>query len=147
MSMSKVNMQPILDEWAKRVDVKAKEIANNFDKGLLKAALFCEGEAKKNAMEMIYNTDIPSGANGKPRWKRTGLYKAAIGSGIDANSNHSAIVFNTAPYARIIEYGSSDAYGAKNPGRRGRPIITSSIFNNKPQIKIIIEKYLKEVVR
>lgn len=137
----------ILAEWSKRVDVKKEEINNSFDKGLLKAAIYCNGEALKNSMTMIYNVPIPSGPDGKPLWRRTGLYKAAMGYGMDTSSSHSAVIYNTAPYAHRIEYGSSDAYGASNPGQQGRPILTNSIFNNKDSIKTILETYLKEVVK
>lgn len=135
-----------LNDWLKRVEDKVKEMDTGMDKAILKAAFFCEGEAKKNAQTMIYSVSIPEGIDGNPLWKRTGLYKASIGSGIDPDNSHSAIVFNTVPYASEIEYGTSDAYGAKNPGRQGRPVMTNSVFNNKPQIKQIIETYLKGVV-
>jgi len=133
--------------WIKRVEAKVNEVTLIADKAVLKAAFFCEGEAKKNAMTMIYNVSIPVDKDGKAMWKRTGLYKASIGSGLDPDSSHSAIVYNTAPYASKIEYGSSDAPGAESPGMQGRPVMTNSVFNNKPQIKSIIEAYLKEVVK
>ena len=35
----------------------------------------------ENAEERIYSQPIPTYKNGKPMWKRTGLYKASIASG------------------------------------------------------------------
>jgi|GEM_PF-1919402 len=140
------SVDEVLANWVKRVEVKVNEVTLAADKAVLKAAFFCEGEAKKNAMIMIYNVSIPVNEKGIAMWKRTGLYKASIGSGLDPDNEHSAIVYNTAPYAGKVEYGSSDAPGAESPGMQGRPVMTNSVFNNKPQIKTIIEKYMREVV-
>ena len=134
-------------EWIKRVDKKVSQISSATDKAVVKAAFYCEGEAKKNAMTMIYSVSVPNGPDGKALWKRTGVYKASIGSGLDPGRFHRAIVFNTAPYAQKIEYGTSDAYGAENPGRQGRPVMTNSVFNHKDDIKQIIATYLKAVVK
>jgi len=140
------DIESILNEWKARVEAKKVAINAAFDKGLLKAALYCEGEAKKNAMEMIYNVSIPNGPSGRSLWKRTGLYKASISSGVGSDL-HSSYITNSAPYAHKIEYGSSDTYGAENPGRQGRPIMSNAIFNNKENIKTILNNYLKEVTR
>jgi len=140
------DMDDAIADWIIRVDAKTKEIISAADKGYIKAAFFCEGEAKKNAIDMIYSISIPTGADGKALWRRTGLYKASIGSGLDPDNPHSAIVFNTAPYAHEIEYGSSDAYGSKG-GHQGRPVMTNSVFNNKPEIKTILEKSIGVVVK
>jgi len=134
-----VDYDLILAEWSHRVDLKKEEINNSFDRGLLKAAIYCNGEALKNAMNMIYNTSVPMGPSGNPLWKRTGLYKAAMGYGMDY-APHTAVIYNTAPYAQMIEYGDST-------GRQGRPVLSNSVFNNLPQIKTILETYLKEVVK
>ena len=128
----------ILEKWSHRVDLKKEAINNTFDRGLLKAAIYCNQQALKNAMAMIYNTSVPVSNNGEPLWKRTGLYKAAMGYGMDYQP-HTAVIYNTAPYAKAIEYGDSN-------GRQGRPIMSNSVFNNKPQIEIILKTYLKEVV-
>lgn len=133
-----VDYGAILAEWSHRVDLKKEAINNAFDRGLLKTAIFCNGEALKNAMSMIYSTSIPTGSDGKALWKRTGLYKAAMGYGMDY-APHTAVIYNTAPYAKMLEYGDSK-------GRQGRPVMTNSVFNNKPQMKTILETYLKEVV-
>jgi hypothetical protein len=145
------DIDEVLAKWIERVNLKTSQINNAADQAVLKAALFCEGEAKKNAMTMIYNVPIDSsyerahfirGKAGhyKTYYKRTGLYKASIGSGLDPDVIHGAIVFNTAPYAKMIEYGDSK-------GRQGRPIMTNSVFNNLPQIRTIITSYLKGVVK
>lgn len=139
------NFNDILEEWKRRVDKKRVDIEAAFDKGLLKAAFFCEGEAKKNAMEMIYNIPINDKyrykhgqtANGGYYYSRTGLYKASINSGT-GDTPHSAYISNNTSYAKVIEYGSSK-------GVQGRPIMTNAIYNNIPQIKQILEEYLKKV--
>lgn len=133
-----IDYELILEEWSHRVDLKKEAINNTFDRGLLKAAIYCNGEALNNAMNMIYNTSVPMGPGGNPLWKRTSLYKAAMGYGMDYTP-HTAVIYNTAPYAKMIEYGDSK-------GRQGRPIMTNSVFNNLPQIKTILITYLKEVV-
>ena len=125
-----------IEKWKLRVDEKTQEITSNFNKGILKAALFCEGEALKNAMSMIYNVPVPTLMNGEPEWKRTGLYKASMGAGMNPDKRHSAIVYNTAPYAEILEYGDSK-------GHQGKSIMSNSVFNNKPQIKAIMDSFVK----
>ena len=139
------NFNDILEDWKRRVDQKRVDIEAAFDKGLLKAALFCEKEAKKNAMEMIYNIPISDkyrykngqSKNGGYYYKRTGLYKASISSGT-GDTPHSAYISNNTDYAKVIEYGSSK-------GIQGKPIMTNAIYNNIPKIREILEDYLKKV--
>jgi len=102
-----MDIDEALADWAKKMQRKVQEVNTNVDNGLLKAALYCEGQAKQNAMDRIYNLPIPTYADGKPRWKRTGLYKASIGSSINPNTPHSAIIYNSAPYAKYLEFGTS----------------------------------------
>jgi len=152
----------ILEEWKTRVNKKTSEIENNFDRGLLKASLYCEGKAKENAMNVIYMTNVPFNDYGEDMWSRTGLLKAAIGSGMDPIKSHSALVFCTAAYAKYIEYGTGiyavNGDGRKTPwifetntgvrvwtrGMRAKPFMGPSVFQNKEDIKTIIVKYLKE---
>ena len=126
-----------ITDWKRRMEDKTAAILLKVDEGSLKAALFCEGEAKKNAMERIYNTPIKLGKNGKQLWRRTGLYKASIGSGMDPNKSHSAIVFATVPYAKWLEYGTS-----RNP--TALMILNDSIFKNKENIKKIIAQHINK---
>jgi hypothetical protein len=145
--METSNFDKIIDEWKARIDKKTEAITADIDKAVLKAAIYCEGQAKINAMTMIYDIPIPKYPDGTAMWSRTGLYKASIGCGMNPNALHGALVYNTAPYAREIEYGSSDAPGAARPGRQGRPIMINSVFNNKPQIEKIIKTYLAEAIK
>lgn len=140
------DIDSVIADWINRVDKKIIDIEGTVDKGLIKSAFFCEGQAKINAEDMIYKISIPIGEDGKALWKRTGLYKASIGSGIDTDSPHSAIVYNTAPYSKKIEYGTSDAYGTVDGGRQGRPVLTDSVFKHKDDIKQIMETFLKQVI-
>jgi len=133
-------IQVAVDDWIRRMNAKTEQIILNVDKGNLKSAIFCEGEAKKLAMERIYNIPVRMGKNGKSAWKRTGLYKASIGSGMDPSKPHTAIVFATVPYAKWLEYGTS-----RNP--KALMIITDSIVKNREKIKAIYAQYIKEVTR
>jgi hypothetical protein len=158
------DLDAILAEWSKRVTLKQEEIDNAADRGLLKCALFCEGEAKKNVMDVVYNTSVPWDEElGDDMWKRTGLLKASIGSGMDP-SPHTALVFCTAPYAKYIEYGTGiynvNGEGRQTPwvydsntgirmwtrGQMAKPFMYPSVFNSLPQIKTILSTYLKEVL-
>jgi hypothetical protein len=129
--MNSDDFNATLADWMSRIDIKTEEMTEGIDQGLLKASIYCNGQALQLAMEMIYNVPIPTNILGHPMWKRTGLYKAAMGYGMDANTPHCALVFNAAPYAQIIEYGDSG-------NRQGRPIMTNSVFNNQDNIRSII---------
>ncbi|KHD34361.1 hypothetical protein NL50_17385 [Clostridium acetobutylicum] len=124
-----------LADWAKRMQKKVEEVNTSVDNGLLKAALYCEGQAKQNAMDRIYNLPIPTYANGKPRWKRTGLYKASIGSSMNPNTPHSAIIYNSAPYAKYLEFGTSK-------GIRGKYIMSDAVLKHQDDIIKIISNYV-----
>lgn len=124
-----------LADWKRRVQAKVSEINDNTDKGLLKAAIFCEGKAKQLAMERIYNVTIPLDKNGKPMWKRTGLYKATIGSGLNPNAPHSSLIYVGAPYARALEFGTSK-------GIRGKYIMSDAVLKNQTEIIKIISNYI-----
>lgn len=88
------DIEAALNDWKRRIEAKTKEIDNTVDQGLLKAALYCEGQAKNNVMESVYNSGEPED------WKRTGLLKASVGSGMNPDTSHSAIVYCSAPYAK-----------------------------------------------
>lgn len=135
-----MDIDSTIEDWKRRVDEKTKNIENDLDQGLLKAALFCEGKAKQNAMDRIYNTPIPTYKNGRPRYKRTGLYKASIASGMSPDKKHSSIIYNSAPYAKYLEYGTSK-------GIRGKNIMGDAVFQNKEDIGKIIANYMKNSVK
>jgi hypothetical protein len=129
------NFDAILADWMSRIDLKTEEITNNLDNGVLQAAIFCNTAALENAMNTIYNNPIPTNVNGTPVYKRTGLYKAAMGYGMNPDKSHSSMIFNAAPYASILEFGDSQ-------GRQGKSILSDAIFNNTDTILSIIASNL-----
>lgn len=152
-----------LAEWQAKIDKKADEIVLQADKAVLKAAFFCEGEAKKNVMNAVYSNSIPF--DGEDMWERTGLLKASIGSGMNPDKEHSAIIYSSAPYAKYIEYGTGiyavNGDGRQTPwiytsntgvkvwtkGMRAKPFMYPAVSNNKDKIREIIKNYLKEVMK
>lgn len=128
------------EDWKRRVDEKTKSVISQFDKGVIKGALFAEQKAKENAMNEIYNNPVPTTKSGRPKWKRTGLYKASIGSGINPDKEHSGILFNNLPYAKPIEFGTSR-------GIKGKYILTNAITKNVADIKNIIKQHIREVTK
>lgn len=142
------DIESTLNDWIERINRKTADVESHVDNSLIKAALFCEGEAKNNAMERIYNNPISdiyryksgSGKNGEFYYKRTGLSKEAISSGLNPDAEHSAIIYNSAPYAKVLEYGDSKGHVAKN-------ILSDAVFNNKNNIMNIIKNYLSQVVK
>lgn len=129
-----------LEDWKRRVEEKTKNIENDLDQGLLKAAFYAEGKAKQNAEERIYNQPIPTYKNGKPMWKRTGLYKASIASGMSPDKKHSSMIYNTVPYAKPLEYGTSR-------GIRGKNIMNDAVFKNGEDILKIIKGQIANSVK
>lgn len=133
-------MDKSLEDFKRKVDVKTQQVVTQTDKGIVKAAFFAEGKAKENAMNEIYNNPVPFNRSGNPRYKRTGLYKASIGSGINPNQPHSAIVYNMSPYAKYLEFGTSR-------GIKGRYILVNAVSKNKEDIKKIIKSHISEVTK
>lgn len=149
--MSDTEIDRILEEWKSRIDAKTEEIKLHIDKALLKAAYYCEGEAKKNVAAQVYSTPGET-------YTRTGLLQASIFSGMHPEKAHSAIIYSTVPYAKYVEFGTGRS-GADSPdvyrpfengynlnwkGMRARPFMYPAIFQNKQQIRDIIAKYLRE---
>lgn len=143
-------IEKALNDWKSKIDKKTKEVELHVDKAALKAALFCEGEAKKNVMAQVYSTPSET-------YTRTGLLKASIHSGMSTSKAHTAIIFSDAPYAKYVEFGTGESgasseayrpfdggYNMKWKGMRARPFMYPAVFQNKQQIKDIIKKYLKE---
>lgn len=139
-----------LNDWFKRMDNKTNQIVDSIDKSLEKAALFCRGKAEENAMDAIYNQPINEryaykrpenqGKNNGYYYKRTGLYKASMDSGMNPDLEHSAIVCNNVPYAKVLEYGDSKGHTAKY-------IVTDAIVKNTEDIKKIIKSGIGEVTK
>jgi len=102
--------------------VQSMDMGTN--KGLRQAVVFVEGEAKKNAVQRIYSQTIPLGKNGKPLYKRTGLYKASI-RGLIINKDTGCVTSPVA-YAKKLEYFYN------------KMCLTDAVFNNK----IKIENYI-----
>lgn len=127
------DINKILSEWKKRLDKKTDDITRATDKATLKAALFCEGEAKKNVMDVVYSTPIPDGGH------RTGLLKASIGSGMYESRPHTAMIFASAPYAKYLEFGTSHI--------TPRPFMYPAVHQHREDIRNIIAKYLKEAAK
>jgi HK97 gp10 family phage protein len=158
----------IIAEWESRMDAKFDAIEAAADKAFLKAALYCEGEAKKNVAAAVYAT--PS----SDYYNRTGLLQASIHSGLDETTPHTAIIYSDAPYAKYVEFGTGPL-GAKSEvefrpfsggyrntpwfyedangdghwtnGMRARPFMYPAVMHNKEQITTIITKYLKEAAK
>lgn len=129
-----------IEDWKRRVDEKTKSIENDLDQGLLKAAFYAEGKAKQNAQERIYNQPIPTYKNGNPMWKRTHLYETSIMSGMNPNQKHSSMIYNTVPYAKPLEYGTSK-------GIRGKNIMNDAVFKNGEDILKIIKGQIANSVK
>jgi hypothetical protein len=158
------NFDDVLNDWFKRVDNKKKEIEDGFDKGLKLAAFFCEGEAK-NTANANFAQQPPINDYGEDMWKHTSLLVTSIGSSMDPEKAHTAIVFDTAPYSIYLEYGSG-AYAINGDGRQGGWVFTSntgipvftmgthpkpymypSVFNNKDKIRDILNGEIAKVVK
>lgn len=158
------NLNDILREWYGRVDNKTKEIEDSFDQGLIKAALFCEGEAKKTASDN-FSQQPPINDYGEDMYKHTGLLVASIGSGANPEKAHSAILFDTAMYAKYQEFGTG-IYAVNGDGRQGGWMFTSntgvpiftmgihphpymypSVFNNKDKIRDLINGQIAKAVK
>lgn len=149
-----------INDWVSRVEKKTTSIENKVDEAIVKAAFFCEGKAKQNVMDVVYRNPIPTGVNGKELWKRTGALKASIGSGLDPDRAHSAIIFASVPYAKFIEFGTGMAGSSANiyrpwgdggyteswAGMAPRPFMYPAIFQHKQEIKDIIKNHLKSVI-
>jgi hypothetical protein len=136
--MGSDDLNAALADWMSRVDLKKEGMIEAVDAGLLKSAISCSEKALDLAMEMIYNEPIPTNLIGTPMWKRTGLYKASIGFAMDSATPHCAIVYNSVPYAEIIEYGDSG-------NRQGRPIMEDSVFTNTDSILAFLNESIKGV--
>ncbi|MCR3759152.1 hypothetical protein KYB31_09135 [Clostridium felsineum] len=145
--MGQKSIDEALADWAKRMQKKVQEVNTSVDNGLLKAAYFCEGQAKKNAMLRIYNLPIDQryvrknfrvAVKGmyKTYYKRTGLYKGSIGAKMNPNTPHSAILYNSAPYAKYLEFGTSK-------GIRGKYIMSDAVLKHQAEIIKIISNYIK----
>ena len=123
-----------LADWKSRMKLKTEAVILQTAKGNLKAAFWAENEAKKRAMTLIYDTPTPKGG------KRTGLYKASIGSGMHPDKEHTAIIFATVPYAKWLEFGTS-----RNP--KALFILTDAVVKNRVIIKKIIADHIKAVTK
>lgn len=161
MSDSMEQLNAAIEEWAKRLEVKSEAVEKALDGGLMKAALFCEGAAKKNVMQSVYQNPIPTDSKGKPKWKRTGLLKASIGSQLDLSQPHCAVIFASAPYAKYVEFGTgvlgsegdihrpwgSGGYTMSIQGMRPRPFMYPAVFQNKQLILGIISNHLGKTIQ
>lgn len=151
--MIDIDVDEILKEWKQRVDAKTEEITLSTEKAMLRAAMYCEGQAKKNVMAQVYSTKSET-------YQRTGLLKASIFSGLDPDKPYSAMIYSIAPYAKYVEFGTgklgasadiyrpfTNGYSLDWKGMRARPFLYPAIFQNKDQIHDIIAKYLREAAR
>lgn len=129
------DVQGVIDDWFGKLQSKINNIENIADQAVLKSALYCEQKAKQYAQDRIYTQPIPTWKNGHPKWKRTGLYKASIGSSMNPNEKHSAILYNTVKYAPYIEYGTSR-------GIQGKYILNDAVFKNTDKIRKILKSYI-----
>lgn len=153
-----------LADWKRRIEAKTKEINSTVDQGLVKAALFAEGQAKLTA-NSLFSDDPPFNDYGEDMWEHTGLLEASIGSGMDPDNEHSAIIYCSALYAKYLEYGTGiyavNGDGRQTPwsftsntgvriftqGMRAKPFMYPSVFNNQEQIKSIISSYIAKAVK
>lgn len=153
-----------VDDWLKRIQAKTDEINNTIDEGLLKAALYAEGQAKSTANSM-FGGAVPFNDYNEDMWKHTGLLVASISSGMNPSQDHSAIVYCSAPYAKYLEYGTGiyavAGDGRKTPwgfvsntgvyiwtqGMSAHPFMYPSVFNNQDQIRSILASCIARVVK
>jgi len=130
--MANDGIQAALEDWNRRITAKAHAVVLAADRGNMKAAFYCENEAKKNAVREIYSIPIKkSPKTGKDLWKRTALYKAGIGSGVHPSLAHTAMIYASVPYAKWLEYGTS-----KNP--KALYILTNAVMKNRAAINRLI---------
>ena len=153
-----------IEDWLRRVDAKTQKVENATDQGLLKAAFFAEGKAKTTANQ-IFSGSPPTNQQGEEMWAHTGLLTSSIGSGMNPNAKHSAIIYCTAKYASFVEYGTG-IYCEKGDGRmtpwkfvsntgvliytqgmRAKPFMYPSVFNNQQDIQNIIKGYISKEVK
>ncbi|AGK96801.1 Bacteriophage protein of unknown function (DUF646) [Clostridium pasteurianum] len=152
-----------LNDWLNRVQAKTEEINNAVDQGLLKSALYCEGQAKQTA-NSIFTNNPPVNEKGEEMWEHTGLLEASIGSGMNPELTHSAMIYCSASYAKYLEYGTGiyavNGDGRQTPwcyvsntgvlnftqGMRAKPFMYPSVFNSQDQIQSIILSYVAKAV-
>lgn len=121
-----------------------EEVIVGYDEGLEVCEAKCTQQAIKLSKDRIYSKPIPRGKGtitkkgkvkqGKPKWKRTGVYKASFYT--KRLPNRTGFLFaSPVVYATHLEY------------RCGYNIVKDSTLGQREEMAKIIEKCMKKRVR